>query len=124
MGVARAATTAQKLAAINALTVTGPAGSPLIVPTYKIYDLIVAVQISGARRKRSRAMSIPSLLWALLDGSAGTQVSSVPPGVLPKWNGGRCIRLLLPWRRGCRRSVLSLVVCAVVRWAAAVLAIR
>ena len=68
-------TTAQKLAAINALTVTGPA-IPLIVPTYKIYNLIVASEYQALTAAKQGYVNT-ILAMGTVDGSAGTQVSSV-----------------------------------------------
>lgn len=68
-------TTAQKLAAINALTVAGPA-VPMVIPTYTIYNLIVASEfaaLSAANQQLIRDI----LNMGTVDASPGTQVRSM-----------------------------------------------
>lgn len=65
-------TTAAKLAQINALTVAGPA-APLIVPTYRIYNVMDAAELAAltaAAQQRVRDI----LSMGTVDASLGTNV--------------------------------------------------
>jgi hypothetical protein len=67
-------TTAAKLSQINALTVTGTA-VPMVVPTYKIYNLIVATEfiaLTAANQQLIRDI----LGMGTVDASPGTSVRS------------------------------------------------
>lgn len=65
-------TTAEKLAALNASLATGPA-IPMIVPTYKIYNLIVASEFT-ALSSSSQQLVRDILGLGEVDGSPGTQI--------------------------------------------------
>lgn len=65
-------TTASKLAQINAITVSG-AAIPMIVPTYKIYNLIVASEFASLIAANQQLVR-DILGMGTVDASAGTQV--------------------------------------------------
>lgn len=65
-------TTAQKLAAINALTVTG-AAVPMVIPTYRIYNVIDPAEF-GALTAGNQQLVRDILNMGTVDGSPGTSV--------------------------------------------------
>src|SRR5690348_13711294 len=74
-------TTAQKLALVNSATVPGPT-LPMVLPTYQIYNAIVAsefVALTAANQQRMRDI----LAMGTVDASAGTQVRSVLLSIFP-----------------------------------------
>src|SRR5690348_13396070 len=74
-------TTAAKLAAINVLTVTGPA-KPMIIPTYQIYNEIVGsefVALSAANQQLIRDI----LGMGTVDVSPGTQIRARIVAIFP-----------------------------------------
>ncbi len=74
-------TTAAKLAQINSLTVSGPA-IPMIVPTYKIYNLIDPTEFSALTAGNQQLVR-DILGMGTVDGSAGTSVRARMVALFP-----------------------------------------
>lgn len=74
-------TTAVKLAAINALTVAG-AAVPMVIPTYKIYNVIVASEFTALTAANQQLIR-DILNMGSVDGSAGTAVRARIVAVFP-----------------------------------------
>lgn len=68
-------TTAEKLAAINALTVTGPA-IPMIIKTHQIYNLIVASEFAALTAANQQLIR-DILNMGEVDASPGTKVRAM-----------------------------------------------
>jgi hypothetical protein len=65
-------TTAQKLAAVNGWTIAGPA-IPMVIPTYKIYNLIDPTEFSALTAANQQLVR-DILGMGTIDGSPGTAV--------------------------------------------------
>lgn len=74
-------TTAQKLAAFNAWTMAGPA-VPMVIPTYKIYNLIVASEFN-ALTSTNQQLVRDILGMGTVDSSPGTQVRARMVALFP-----------------------------------------
>jgi hypothetical protein len=74
-------TTAQKLSAINALTVNG-AAIPMVVPTYRIYNLIAPSEF-GALTAANQQLIRDILGMGVVDASPGTSVRARVIAIFP-----------------------------------------
>lgn len=81
----KSGTTEQKLAAVNADTVPGPP-TPLIVPTYKIYNAIVPSEFAALTAANQQLVR-DILAMGSVDASAGTNVRNVLLSKFPSLTG-------------------------------------
>lgn len=101
-------TTAAKLAQINAMTVTG-AAIPMIIPTYKIYNLIDATEF-GALTAANQQLVRDILGMGTVDGSPGTSVRARMVAIFTNAAGATRVALAalaatydspsIPWWKG------------------------
>jgi hypothetical protein len=101
-------TTAAKLAQINAITVTG-AAIPMIVPTYKIYNLIDPTEF-GALSATNQQLVRDILSMGTVDGSAGTAIRARMVAIFTNASGATRVALAalaatfdsppIPWWQG------------------------